>query len=87
LVLNPVSTLFVPDVGKVWRECRRAAGSDRRRGDVPLQSHDGSSARRHDRRRFVIAGFYEDRRIEEDDNPIRFHLPSQFVVRALAVDL
>ena len=23
LVVNPISTLFVPDVGKVWRECRR----------------------------------------------------------------
>ena len=23
LVVNPVSTLFVPDVGRVWRECRR----------------------------------------------------------------
>jgi hypothetical protein len=35
---------------------------------------------------FVIAGFYEDRRTEEDGNPIRFYLPSQFIVRALAVD-
>jgi hypothetical protein len=35
---------------------------------------------------FVIAGFYEDRRTEEDGNPIRFYMPSQFIVRALAVD-
>ena len=35
---------------------------------------------------FVIAGFYEDRRAEEDGNPIRFYMPSQFIVRALAID-
>jgi hypothetical protein len=30
----------------------------------------------------VITGFYEDRRSEEDGNPIRHYLPSVFVVRA-----
>ena len=35
---------------------------------------------------FVIAGFYEDRRSDEDGNPIRFYLPSEFVVRALVAD-
>jgi hypothetical protein len=87
LVLNPVSTLFVPDVGKVWRECRRAAGSDRRRGEFHFSHTMEAQFGGMIDAGFVIAGFYEDRRIEEDDNPIRFHLPRQFVVRALAVDL
>ena len=32
--------------------------------------------------RFVITGFYEDRRPEEDGNPIRHYIPSYYVVRA-----
>jgi SAM-dependent methyltransferase len=31
---------------------------------------------------FVITGFYEDRRSEEDGNPIRFYMPSFYVVKA-----
>ena len=31
---------------------------------------------------FVIIGFYEDRRSDEDGNPIRFYMPSWYVVRA-----
>ena len=31
---------------------------------------------------FVITGFYEDRRPDEDGNPIRHYMPSYFVVRA-----
>jgi hypothetical protein len=31
---------------------------------------------------FAITGFYEDRRSEEDGNPIRNFMPSTFVVRA-----
>jgi ubiquinone/menaquinone biosynthesis C-methylase UbiE len=31
---------------------------------------------------FVITGFYEDRRTEEDGNPIRFYMPSYYVVKA-----
>lgn len=31
---------------------------------------------------FVIAGFYQDRRSEEDGNPIRHYMPSYYVVRA-----
>lgn len=31
---------------------------------------------------FVITGFYEDRRSEEDGNPIRHYMPSYYVVRA-----
>ena len=34
----------------------------------------------------VIAGFYEDRRAEDDGNAIRFYMPSHFVVRALAIE-
>jgi hypothetical protein len=35
---------------------------------------------------FLIIGFYEDRWTEEADNPIRFYMLSQFIVRALATD-
>ena len=31
---------------------------------------------------FSITGFYEDRRLEEDGNPIRHYMPSGFVLRA-----
>lgn len=31
---------------------------------------------------FVITGFYEDRRSDEDGNPIRFYMPSYYVIRA-----
>jgi hypothetical protein len=31
---------------------------------------------------FIITGFYEDRRPEEDGNPIRHFMPSTFVARA-----
>ena len=31
---------------------------------------------------FVITGFYEDRRTEEDGNPIRHYMPSYYVARA-----
>jgi ubiquinone/menaquinone biosynthesis C-methylase UbiE len=135
LVVNPISTLFVPDVGKVWRECRRVLVSHGvliagfmnpdefvfdpdaldERGDfvvrypLPYVEHETLDAAALEARiaagemfhfshtmeaqlggmidaGFVIAGFYEDRRTEEDGNPIRFYMPSQFIVRALAVD-
>jgi SAM-dependent methyltransferase len=35
---------------------------------------------------FVIDGFYEDRRPEEDGNPIRFYMPTYYVVRAQKMD-
>ena len=35
---------------------------------------------------FVIAGFYEDRRPEEDGNPVRKYMPSYYVVLAITVD-
>jgi ubiquinone/menaquinone biosynthesis C-methylase UbiE len=31
---------------------------------------------------FIITGFYEDRRTEEDGNPIRHYMPSYYVVKA-----
>lgn len=34
---------------------------------------------------FVITGFYEDRRTEEDGNPIRFYMPSYYVAKAQKV--
>jgi SAM-dependent methyltransferase len=135
LVVNPISTLFVPDVGKVWRECRRVLVSDGvliagfmnpdefvfdpdaldERGEfvvkypLPYVEHDTLDAAALQARiaagkmfhfshtmeaqlggiidaGFVITGFYEDRRTEEDGNPIRFYMPSQFIVRAVATD-
>ena len=135
LVVNPVSTLFVPDVGQVWRECRRVLVShgvlitgfmnpdefvfdpdalDERgefvvRYPLPYIEHETLDAAALEARiaagemfhfshtmeaqlggminaGFVITGFYEDRRTEEDGNPIRLYMPSQFVVRALATD-
>lgn len=32
---------------------------------------------------FFLTGFYEDRRLVEDGNPIRHYMPSYFVVRAV----
>ena len=135
LVVNPVSTLFVPDVGRVWRECRRVLTSrgvliagfmnpdefvfdpdalDERgefvvRYPLPYVEHETLDAATLQARiaakemfhfshtmeaqlggmtdaGFVITGFYEDRRTEEDGNPIRFYMPSDFVVRAVAAD-
>jgi hypothetical protein len=34
---------------------------------------------------FVITGFYEDRRSEEDGNPIRHFMPSYYVARSQKV--
>ena len=135
LVVNPVSTLFVPDVGRVWRECRRVlvrqgvliAGFmnpdefvfdadvlDERgefvvRYPLPYVEHETLDSAALEARiaagemfhfshtmeaqlggmiaaGFVLTGFYEDRRTEEDGNPIRLYMPSQFAVRALAAD-
>lgn len=133
LVVNPVSTLFVPDVRRVWRECRRVlvdggvlitgfmnpdefvfdpVAIDERdelvvKYPLPYVEHETYDADELQARvaaqemfhfshtmedqlgglidaGFVITGFYEDRRTEEDGNPIRFYLPSEFVVRACA---
>lgn len=132
LVFNAVSTLFVPDVRPVWRECARVL----RRGgilitgfmnpdefifDVETLDNEGKLVVRfglpyieHEtlspselaariragemfhfshtleaqlggliEAGFVINGFYEDRRSEEDGNPIRYFIPSFFAVRAI----
>jgi SAM-dependent methyltransferase len=132
LVVNPPSTLFVPDVAPVWAECARvlraggvlitgfmnpdefvfdADAIDRDgtfvvKHPLPYVEHETlSSAEVEERRRngsmfhfshtmeaqlggilnagFAITGFYEDRRSDEDGNPIRHYLPSSFVVRAV----
>jgi len=135
LVVNGFSTLFVPDVGKVWRECRRVLVSggvlmagfmnpdefvfdpdalDQRgefvvRYPLPYVEHETLDPAELEARiaagkmfhfshtmeaqlggmmdaGFVITGFYEDRRTEKDGNPIRFYMPSDFVVRGVAID-
>jgi SAM-dependent methyltransferase len=131
LIYNPPSTLFVPDVAPVWRECYRVlqAGGVLMTGfmnpdefvfdDVALDdqgifvvkhplpyveyetlSQAALEERIHNKEMlhfshtmeaqlggltkagFVITGFYEDRRPEEDGNPIRHFMPSTFVARA-----
>ena len=136
LIYNQPSTLFVPDVAPVWRECYRVlqAGGVLMTGfmnpdefvfddialdnqgifvvkhRLPYVEHETlSPAALEERIRtkemfhfshtmeaqlggltkagFVITGFYEDRRSEEDGNPIRHFLPSVFVARALKMEL
>ena len=131
LIYNQPSTLFVPDVAPVWRECYRVlqAGGVLMTGfmnpdefifdDVALDTEGVfvvkyplpyaeyevlSQEVREQRIRnkemfhfshtmeaqlgeltkagFVITGFYEDRRSEEDGNPIRHFMPSVYVARA-----
>lgn len=134
LLINPVSTLFVPDLAPVWAECHRVlvAGGALISGflnpdefvfdDVALDN-DGvfvvkyplpyreidtlSPEERRQREQgsamfhfshsmetqiggliaagFTVTGFYEDRRTEEDGNPIRHFMPSVFVMRARKV--
>ncbi len=131
LILNPVSTLFVPDVRPVWRECNRVLceggvlitafmnpdefifdpdALDNQdefivKYSLPYVEYETLSpqalADRIQGRRmfhfshsmeaqlggmveagFAINGFYEDRRSEEDGNPIRLYMPSFYVARA-----
>jgi SAM-dependent methyltransferase len=131
LIYNPPSTLFVPDVAPVWRECYRVlrAGGVLMTGfmnpdefvfddvalddqgifvvkhPLPYSEHETlaqAALEGHIRQKnmfhfshtmeaqlggiinagFIITGFYEDRRSEEDGNPIRHFMPSVFVVRA-----
>lgn len=134
LIFNPPSTLFVPDLAPVWRECYRVlqaegvlmtgmANPDEFVFDEAALDNEGSFVVKHplpyaehetlspavlaERIRnqemfhfshtleaqlggliqagFVITGFYEDRRPEEDGNPIRHFMPSIYVVRAKKV--
>lgn len=131
LIYNPPSTLFVPELAPVWRECYRVlqAGGVLMTGfmnpdefifdDVALDTEGifvvkhrlpyaeyeaVSQSAREERIRnrqmfhfshtmeaqlggltkagFVITSFYEDRRSEEDGNPIRHFMPSVYVARA-----
>ncbi|NJM42042.1 MAG: methyltransferase domain-containing protein [Anaerolineae bacterium] len=131
LIYNQPSTLFVPDVAPVWRECYRVLqpggvlmtgfmnpdefvfddvaldneGSFVVKNPLPYIEHETLSQETLEQRirdkdmfhfshtmeaqlggliqaGFVITGFYEDRRSEEDGNPIRHFMPSNFVVKA-----
>ena len=131
LIFNPPSTLFVPDLAPVWRECYRVlqtggilmtgiANPDEFVFDeealdnegifvvkhpLPYVEHEtlspavlAESIRKQEmfhfshtmeaqlggliQAGFVITGFYEDRRPEEDGNPIRNFMPSTYVARA-----
>jgi ubiquinone/menaquinone biosynthesis C-methylase UbiE len=136
LICNPPSTLFVPDVVPVWRECYRILqpngvlmtgfmNPDEFVFDHQVLDDEGVFVIKHplpyvehqtleqsvleERIRnqemfhfshtmeaqlggltqagFVITSFYEDRRPEEDGNPIRHFMPSYYVVRAQKVNL
>jgi ubiquinone/menaquinone biosynthesis C-methylase UbiE len=131
LIYNQPSTLFVPDVAPVWRECYRVlqAGGVLMTGfmnpdefifddvaldnegifvvkhPLPYAEHEALSQEAREQRirkkemfqfshtmeaqlggltkaGFVITSFYEDRRSEEDGNPIRHFMPSVYVARA-----
>jgi len=131
LIYNQPSTLFVPDVAPVWRECYRVlqvggvlmtgfmnpdefifdndaldnAGVFVVKHPLPYVEHETLSQEALEQRirnkemfhfshtmeaqlggltraGFMITGFYEDRRPEEDGNPIRHFMPSTFVARA-----
>jgi len=131
LIYNQPSTLFVPDVAPVWRECCRVLRNggvlmtcfmnpDEYVFDADELDNSGTFVVKHPlpyieyetlspealkqrihnhemfhfshtmeaqiggliKAGFVITGFYEDRRSEEDGNPIRHFMPSFFVARA-----
>lgn len=131
LIFNPPSTLFVPDLAPVWRECYRvlqaggvlltafmnpdefvfdfdALDNEGRfvvKHPLPYVEHETLGPEALEQRirnqemfhfshtmeaqlggltkaGFVITGFYEDRRPEEDGNPIRHFMPSVFVARS-----
>jgi ubiquinone/menaquinone biosynthesis C-methylase UbiE len=131
LIFNPPSTLFVPDLDPVWRECYRVLqvegllmtgfmnpdefifdadaldnqGSFVVKHPLPYDQHDTlppEELEQHIRDKqmfhishsmeaqiggltkagFGITGFYEDRRPDEVGNPIRFFMPSYYVIKA-----
>ena len=136
LVFNPPSTLFVPDLEPVWRECYRVLrvggvlmtgfmnpdefifddvalddeGAFVVKYSLPYVEHETLSQEALEERirdkemfhfshtmeaqlggltkaGFAITGFYEDRRPEEDGNPIRHFMPSYYAARAQKVGL
>jgi ubiquinone/menaquinone biosynthesis C-methylase UbiE len=131
LIFNPPSTLFIPDVAPVWRECYRVlqpggvlltgflnpdefvfdpvaldtAGAFVVKYPLPYVEHATLSPEELETRvrtkamfhfshsmeaqlggltkaGFVLTGFYEDRRLEAEGNPIRQFMPSFYVARA-----
>ena len=131
LVVNPVSTLFVPDLAPVFATCARllrpggslltafinpdefifdadvldTTGEMVVRYPLPYVEHETLDPDVLEQRiaehgmfhfshtleaqlggmlaaGFVITGFYEDRRSDEDGNPLRLYMPNLFAVRA-----
>jgi SAM-dependent methyltransferase len=136
LLINPVSTLFVPDLAPIWAECHRVLvpggslisgflnpdefvfddealdndGAFVVKHPLPYREIDSLSPELREKREresqmfhfshsmetqiggviaagFTVTGFYEDRRTEEDGNPIRHFMPSVFVMRARKVEI
>ena len=134
LIFNPPSTMFVPELVPIWRECYRIlrAGGllmtgfinpdeyifddvaiDKKgvlevKHSLPYVEYETLSQELLEQRihnkgmfhfshtmetqlggllkaGFVITDFYEDRRPEEDCNPIRHYMPSYYVARAQKV--
>ena len=134
LIFNPPSTMFVPELAPIWRECYRVinAGGLLMTGfmnpdefifdfdsidekgilevkhslpyvEYETQSKEVLKQRIRNKEMFhfshtmetqlgglmkagfVITDFFEDRRPEEDGNPIRHYMPSYYVARAQKV--
>jgi ubiquinone/menaquinone biosynthesis C-methylase UbiE len=135
LIINPPSTLFVPEVAPIWHECYRVlrSGGVLMTGflnpdefvfdNIALENEaafvvkyplpyiesetlDPEALDQRIRNKgmfhfshtmeaqlggltqagFVITGFYEDHRPEEEGNPIRHFMPSYYVARAQKMD-
>jgi ubiquinone/menaquinone biosynthesis C-methylase UbiE len=136
LIINPPSTLFVPEVAPVWRECYRVLRSSgvlmtgfmnpdefvfdnvaldnegvfvvkyplpyiesetldlealdqriRKKGMFHFSHTMEAQLGGLTQAGFAITGFYEDRRPEEEGNPIRNFMSSYYVARAQKLDL
>jgi SAM-dependent methyltransferase len=136
LIYNPPSTLFVPHLEPIWRECYRVLspggvlitafmnpdefvfdpdaldneGVFVVKYPLPYVEHETLSPEALEERirnkemfhfshsleaqlggltqaGFVITGFYEDRRSEEDGNPIRHFMPSIYATQAQKLGL
>jgi ubiquinone/menaquinone biosynthesis C-methylase UbiE len=136
LIFNPPSTMFIPVLAPIWRECYRvlSAGGLLMTGfmnpdefvfddvaidekgvlevkhSLPYVEHETLSKEVLEQRiqnkdmfhfshtmetqlggilkaGFVLTDFYEDRRPEEDGNPIQHYMPSYYVARAQKICL